>query len=74
VIRDPVLIDWQGIYLYGDFCTGTIWGLLRDGQGDWQSMQLFSTDFRIASFGEDSSGGVYVVDLLGSVYQLERTP
>jgi glucose/arabinose dehydrogenase len=74
VIRDPVMLDWQGIYLYGDFCSGTIWGLLRDGLGNWQSMQLFSTDLRISSFGEDSSGGVYVVDLLGSIYQLERTP
>ncbi len=74
VIRDPVLQDWQGIYLYGDFCSGTIWGLLRDGRGNWQSMPLFSTDLRIASFGQDSSENVYVVDLLGSIFQLERTP
>jgi glucose/arabinose dehydrogenase len=74
VIRDPALSEWQGIYLYGDYCTGTIWGLLRDARGTWQSMELLRTDYRIASFGEDSSGVVYLVDLRGAVYRLERKP
>jgi glucose/arabinose dehydrogenase len=74
VIRDPGLTEWQGIYLYGDYCSGTIWGLLRDARGNWQSMQLFSTGYSISSFGEDLSGTVYVVDLNGAVYRLERAP
>jgi len=74
VIRDPGLTEWQGIYLYGDYCSGTIWGLLRDARGNWQSMQLFSSGYSISSFGEDLSGAVYVVDLNGAVYRLERAP
>lgn len=74
VIRDPILPDWQGVYIYGDYCTGTVWGLLRDVQGDWENMQLFSTDYSIASFGEDFSGGVYLIDLQGAIYRLERNP
>ena len=74
VVRDPVLAGWQGIYLYGDYCSGTIWGLQRDVQGNWLNMELFSTDFSIASFGEDSSGAVYLVDLGGAIYRLETTP
>ena len=74
VVRDPVLAEWQGIYLYGDYCSGTIWGLLRDAQGIWRSMELFRSNFRIASFGEDSSGTVYLVDLSGAIYRLEPAP
>ncbi|MCH8339602.1 MAG: PQQ-dependent sugar dehydrogenase, partial [Chloroflexi bacterium] len=29
VVRDPELPAWRGVYLYGDYCSGEIWGLLR---------------------------------------------
>jgi len=74
VIRDPVLPEWQGVYLFGDFCTGTIWGLLRNAQGLWESVGLFNTNYNIASFGEDLTGGVYLLDLQGAIYRLERNP
>ncbi|MCJ7702259.1 MAG: PQQ-dependent sugar dehydrogenase [Anaerolineales bacterium] len=68
------LADWSGIYVYGDFCTGTIWGLLQDAQGAWQNMLLFQTKANITSFGEDEAGELYLVDRNGSVYQLVRVP
>lgn len=68
------LADWSGIYVYGDFCTGTIWGLLQDAQGAWQNMLLFQTKAIITSFGEDEAGELYLVDRNGSVYQLVRVP
>jgi hypothetical protein len=44
--------EWNGIYFYGDYCSGKIWGLiLSDGQ--WQSQVLFETGVTITSFGED---------------------
>jgi glucose/arabinose dehydrogenase len=61
---------WQGIYLYGDFCSGRVWGLLRDSNNIWQNTLLFETDFNITSFGEDESGEIYLVDRAGSLYQL----
>jgi glucose/arabinose dehydrogenase len=61
---------WQGIYTYGDFCTGRIWGLVRDSDNNWQNTLLFETDFNITSFGEDESGEIYLVDRTGSLYQL----
>jgi glucose/arabinose dehydrogenase len=33
VVRSPSLADWQGVYLYGDYCSGLIWGLVRDAAG-----------------------------------------
>ncbi len=63
--------EWNGVYLYGDYCTGYVWGLiLVDGQ--WQSKILFETDLRITSFGEDEAGELYLVSDTGAVYTLAR--
>jgi glucose/arabinose dehydrogenase len=72
VIRDPSLPEWQGIYLYGDYCSGLIWGLFRDGGGSWQNRLLFDTGFQITSFGSGNDGSVYVLDRTGDVYRLAR--
>ena len=54
-------ISWlSGVYVYGDFCTGEIFGLRRDG-GDVINQLLADTDHRIASFGEDGDGELYVL-------------
>jgi glucose/arabinose dehydrogenase len=73
VVRDPSLPSWNGVYLYGDYCTGMIWGLLQTENGVWKNAQLFDTDLVIASFGEDALGHVYLVDYLGSIHRLEST-
>ncbi|OGO19008.1 MAG: hypothetical protein A2Z14_04645 [Chloroflexi bacterium RBG_16_48_8] len=73
VVRNLPLPAWNGIYLYGDYCTGTIWGLLLTEDGIWQEAQLFDTDFFIASFGEDASGEIYLADYRGGVYRLESS-
>lgn len=63
--------EWQGIYLYGDFCSGKVWGLIRS-QGGWQSQILFETGFNITSFGQDPSGEIYLADRGGAIYRLGR--
>jgi len=72
VVRDPALPEWQGIYLFGDYCSGMIWGLFRDGSGAWQKQLLFDTAFEITSFGTGSDGRVYVLDRAGTVSRLTR--
>lgn len=63
--------EWDGVYFYGDYCSGTVWGLtLVDGQ--WQSQVLFEADLRITSFGEDEAGELYLISDTGSVYILAR--
>jgi len=71
VVRDPSLPEWNGVYLYGDYCSGRIWGLLEMDDGQWEEAQLFSTDFVISSFGEDVLGRVYLSDYRGAIYRLE---
>lgn len=74
VVRDPQLPDFQGVYLYGDYCSGKVWGLLRGEDGAWQSQPLFTLQANISSFGEDEDGRLYLVDLQGTVYALTAVP
>lgn len=63
------LTEWNGIYFYGDYCTGIIWGLINVN-GGWQEQLLFDTDILITSFGQDENGEVYILSDSGDVYQL----
>ena len=64
--------EWQGIYLYGDYCSGQVWGLLQIN-GLWQTQLLFSTGFTITTFGQDAAGELYLSDYrAGVIYRLER--
>ena len=57
----------NGVYLYGDYCSGRIWGLSRSG-GAFQSVQLAASGLNITTFGEGESGELYVVDAGKGVY------
>jgi glucose/arabinose dehydrogenase len=70
VVRDAALPGWQGTYVYGDFCTGRVWGLRRAADGAWLNGLLFETGMSISAFGEDAAGQVYLLDYGGAVYRL----
>ena len=72
VYRGSLLPELQGIYFYGDYCTGTVWGLRQSEAGQWQSMELFKNTGRISSFGEDEAGELYLVDHSGNIFILSR--
>lgn len=73
VYRGEKLPEFFGIYLYGDYCNGRVWGLLRQPDGSWQSQLLFETGTYLSSFGEDVSGELYLLDQRsGSVLTLMR--
>jgi len=74
VYRGGALPAWQGVYLYGDYCTGVIWGLARTPDGAWLNRVLFETGLNISSFGEDAAGELYLTDLNGGVYRLSAKP
>ena len=70
VYRGEAIPALDGIYIYGDFCSGSIWGLTQD-DNEWHSGLIESTNFRISAFGEDENGEVYVADMVGgSIYQI----
>jgi glucose/arabinose dehydrogenase len=71
VYRGETMPEWKGIYLYGDYCTGLIWGLIRS-DGGWQTQLLFDIPVTITSFGQDESGEIYLLNDSGGIYRLER--
>jgi glucose/arabinose dehydrogenase len=68
--------DLYGLYLYGDYCSGRIWGAQEDGLGGWSSRALLDTNFSISSFGEDESGEIYFAHLAasnGAIYKVVQS-
>ena len=59
------------MYVYGDYCSGRIWGAMEQG-GEWTTTLLLDTSLSISTFGEDQNGELYVTDLSssGTVYRL----
>ena len=69
VYRGRRLPSLYGAYLYGDFCSGKIWALRRDGAAVTEQMLIADTGLSISSFGEDPSGEVYVLTFEGAIYR-----
>jgi glucose/arabinose dehydrogenase len=67
VYRGENLPAWQGVYLYGDYGSGKVWGLLHLADGSWQNKLMFETGTKISSFGVDENGEIYLVDDSGSI-------
>jgi glucose/arabinose dehydrogenase len=61
VYRGSTYPRMQGVYFYGDFCSGRIWGL-RQVAGAWQATELLDTNLGISTFGEDEQGNLYVAN------------
>ncbi len=71
VYRGQALPALNGVYLYADYCTGTVWGLRRDAAGKWVNQTLMQLGTSISSFGEDEAGELYVLDHAnGLVYKI----
>jgi glucose/arabinose dehydrogenase len=74
VYRGPAFARLAGMYLYGDYCSGRLWGLRRTGAG-WANQLLLDTSLNITAFGEDEAGEIYVADYGGGqVYRVEDQP
>jgi glucose/arabinose dehydrogenase len=62
-----------GTYIYGDYCSGVIWGATRNANGTFTSRVLVNSSLFISTFGEDVNGEVYVADHRGAVYRIIDT-
>lgn len=71
VYRGESIPALQGYYLYGDWCTGTVWATQTDSGEAWQAAIVMESGRQISSFGEDEAGELYLVDYEGAVLRLE---
>jgi len=72
VYRGTALPHLQGVYIFGDFCSGTIWGLWPDDSAEtgWARETVLESGELIASFAVDDDGEVYVLVFGGPILKL----
>ena len=60
----------DGVYFYGDFCTGRVWAATNNASV-WTSSQIADTNYLISAFGEDESGELYLASYGdGTIYHI----
>jgi glucose/arabinose dehydrogenase len=69
VYRGAAFPSLQGLYFYGDYCSGRVWAL-GETAGGWEQRELLQDNLNISSFGEDQAGELYLTDLSGKLYQV----
>ena len=72
IYRGSKLPELDGTFIYGDYITGTIWGLKSDGEDSYSHQVLVDTDQRITAFAEGSAGELFVLDYdyTGQIYEI----
>ena len=72
VYRGSAMPDLAGTYFYGDYCAGWVKSFSYDGAAtanrDWNLGSIGS----VTSFGEDSSGELYLTSSNGRLYKFVR--
>ncbi|WP_420437224.1 PQQ-dependent sugar dehydrogenase [Candidatus Poriferisodalis sp.] len=73
VYRGSNIAALAGTYVFGDYCTGKIWGLVRGPDGTAERIDLGVSVPRstLVSFGEDAGGDLYVLSAAGTVFGLK---
>ena len=59
-----------GTYVYGDYCSGRVWGLGPDASGRLVNGELRRFAGSILAFGRDASNELYLLGANGSVYRI----
>lgn len=72
IYRGSAIPALKGRYVYGDFCSGTLWSVEPDatGTGVGPLRRETATVGQLSSFGTDSAGELYATSLSGTVYKL----
>jgi uncharacterized repeat protein (TIGR01451 family) len=74
VYRGTLYPTLEGIYFFGDWCSGQIWGL-QPADGAWQSALLYQSTLSVISFTQDESGKLWVADYAsGAIYPIKAGP
>lgn len=75
VYRGADIPDLQGIYVYGDFGSGRIFGIPANSAQGTVGVELLDTTHSIASFAEDLDGELYLIGYgNGQLFQIVAAP
>jgi glucose/arabinose dehydrogenase len=73
VYRGKALPALEGVYVYGDFQSGRIWGVkAKDGQAveAGELTDVSKSKLAIAGFGEDATGDLFILAFDGRIHRL----
>ncbi len=65
VYRGSAHPSLDGLYVFGDFCTGRIWSLDSADGVTWRMTEQLKDSIQISSFGQDEAGEMYVTTFSG---------
>lgn len=74
VVRNARLPDLDGRYIYGDYCSGTIWSIGADGDAARTPRREALAVPQVVSFDAGPDGAVYVTSQAGTVFRVEAAP
>jgi glucose/arabinose dehydrogenase len=70
--RGTRLSQLSGQYIFGDYCSGTIWSATNN-DGIFSKLELLDSDLYISSFAQTHEGEILILDAAGGlIYQLEN--
>jgi glucose/arabinose dehydrogenase len=70
VYRGSAIPALVGGYLFADYCSGEIWVITSTAAAPAAKTRLLDTSMVISSFGESSTGELFVIDHGGAVYRI----
>jgi glucose/arabinose dehydrogenase len=70
IYRGSTIPDLAGTYLFADYCSGYLWGLVPDSKGSYSVTDMLETGMNPSSFAQDASGELYLLDLTGTIYRI----
>lgn len=75
VYRGSACSYLYGDYIYGDYCSGIVWAIKKINADSFVNRKIYNfSKNQISSFGEDSSGELYLCALgEGAVYKISDT-
>ena len=69
VYRGDEVPALKGRYIYGDYCSGTIWTIAADGARESVRREPIEVD-GLTSFGEDGRGELYAASSAGTLFRI----
>lgn len=72
VMRNPLMPHFDGVYIFGDYCTGEVWGLeLSDDGPIVRPLNGASAEpGQLVSFAQDQSGSLFAIEQSGRISRL----
>jgi hypothetical protein len=75
VYRGTAIAGLVGNYVFGDLSSGHIWAGAQDSSGHWSQTLVLDHNLTVSSFGQDSTGELYLLDYgNGAVLRLRAAP